>query len=172
MSGSDPLTGVRAIRDGLTEQDPDIAITDVQTMAARVSGTLAQPRFRTSLVGAFALAGLLMAAFGLYGVLAFLVTRRQHEIGIRMAVGARAGDVVALVMRHGLTLVGVGAGLGVIGGVIAAASLRSMLFGISVADPLALGGATVILFLVALVASLLPAWKAVRVDPLQSLRAE
>ena len=172
MSGSDPLVGVSAIRDVLKEQDPDIAITDLRTMEARVSGTLAQPRFRTSLVGAFALAGLLMAAFGLYGVLAFLVTRRQHEIGIRMAVGAQAGDVVGLVLRHGLTLVGVGAGLGLIGGGIAAASLRGMLFGISVADPLALGGATVILFLVALAASLLPAWKAVKVDPLRSLRAE
>jgi ABC-type antimicrobial peptide transport system permease subunit len=89
-----------------------------------------------------------------------------------MAVGARSRDVMGLVMKHSLRLVGVGAVVGAVGGGIAATSLRSMLFGVSVADPLAVGGATAILFLVALAASMLPALRAVRVDPLESLRAE
>jgi predicted permease len=171
-SGDDPLSTVSVLREVLREQDADIALTDIQTMEARVSGTLTQPRFRTTLVGTFALAGLLLAAFGLYGVLAFLVTRRQHEIGIRMAVGARTGNVVGLVLRHGLALVGVGAALGVIGGGIASLSLQSLLFGVSLADPLTLGGSTLVLFAVAMTASILPAWKAAKVDPLESLRAE
>jgi putative ABC transport system permease protein len=171
-AGQDPLGIVAMLREAVRGIDPDITVSGIQTMEARVADTLTQPRFRTSLVGTFALAGLLLAAFGLYGVLAFLVTRRRHEIGIRMAVGARSGDVVGLVLRHGLTLVGVGAALGVIGGGIASVSLRSLLFNVSVADPLTLGGATLILLSVAVVASLLPSWKAAKVDPLDSLRAE
>ncbi len=171
-SGDDPLSTVGVVREVLREQDADIALTDVQTMEARVAGTLTQPRFRMTLVGAFALAGLLMAAFGLYGVLAFLVTRRRHEIGIRMAVGARSGDVVGLVLRHGLALVAVGAALGILGGVVASLSLRSLLFGVSMADPVTLGGSSILLLGVAIAASILPAWKAAKVDPLESLRAE
>jgi len=171
-AGEDPLSPVAQLRAVLKEVDPDIALTGIQTMDARVSGTLSQPRFRMALVGFFALAGLLLAAFGLYGVLAFLVTRRRHEIGIRMAVGAKAGDVVGLVMRHGLALVGVGVALGVVGGGVASFSLRSLLFDVSVADPFTLGGATFVLLAVAVAASLLPSWRATKVDPLESLRAE
>jgi ABC-type antimicrobial peptide transport system permease subunit len=125
-----------------------------------------------ALVGAFALAGLLLAAFGLYGVLAFFVAQRRNEIGIRMAVGAGQPSVVWLVLRHGLGLVGVGAALGVVGGALASVSLQSLLFGVSMADPVALGGATTVLLLVAISASGLPSWKAAKVDPLESLRAE
>ncbi len=171
-SGDDPLSTVSVLREVVRGQDADIALTDIQTMEARVAGTLSQPRFRTTLVGAFALAGLLLAAFGLYGVLAFLVTRRRHEIGIRMAVGAGSGNIVGLILRHGVTLVGAGAALGVVGGGIASISLRSLLFGVSLADPITVGGSSLILFVVAIAASILPAWKAVKVDPLDSLRAE
>jgi putative ABC transport system permease protein len=171
-AGDDPLSTVAVLREGLREEDADIALTDIQTMDARVAGTLTQPRFRTTLVGAFALAGLLLAAFGLYGVLAFLVTRRRHEIGIRIAVGAQNGNIVTLVLGHGLALVGVGAALGVIGGGLASVSLRNLLFGISSADPLTFAGSTLILLSVAVAASFLPAWRAVKVDPLESLRAE
>jgi ABC-type antimicrobial peptide transport system permease subunit len=141
-------------------------------METRLSETLSQPRFRTILVGIFALAGLLLAAFGIYGVLAFLVTRRRHEIGIRMAVGARSEDVVALVLRHGLGLVAAGAVLGVLGGGLASLSMQSLLFGVSLVDPVTLGASSLVLLAVAVAASLLPAWKAVKVDPLESLRAE
>jgi predicted lysophospholipase L1 biosynthesis ABC-type transport system permease subunit len=171
-AGVDPLSIVALLREAMREVDPDISLAAFQTMETRISGTLSQPRFRTGLVGAFALAGLLLAAFGLYGVLAFLVTRRQHEIGIRIAVGAGTGDVVGLVLRRGLALVGVGAIIGVVGGGIASVSLRSLLFDVSPGDPIALGGATLVLLAAGVAASLLPALKAARVDPLESLRAE
>ena len=163
---------VGGLRQALNEMDPDISLAGLQTMETRISGTLTQPRFRSTLVGVFALVGLLLAAFGLYGVLAFLVTRRQQEIGLRMAVGARDGDVVGLILTHGLGLVGVGAALGIVGGGWASVFLQSLLFGVSLSDPLTLVGSTVLLFSVAVTASLLPAWKAAKVDPLDSLRAE
>ncbi|MGD2120469.1 MAG: ABC transporter permease [Gemmatimonadota bacterium] len=171
-AGVDPLSLAPLLRRALGEIDPDISLSDMQTMETRISGTLAQPRFRTRLVGAFALAGLLLAAFGLYGILAFLVARRRHEIGIRMAVGARTGDVVCLVLKRGLALVGVGAAIGILGGGIASVFLRSLLFGVSPADPLTFLGSTLVLLIVASGASLLPAFRAARVDPLESFRAE
>lgn len=171
-AGDDPLSTVGILRQTLTEIDPDISLARIQTMETRISGTLTQPRFRSTLVGIFALAGLLLAAFGLYGVLAFLVARRQHEIGIRIAVGAQSGDVVGLVVKHGLSLVGIGAVLGIIGGGVSSVFLQSLLFGVSLSDPITLGGSILVLFSVALMASLLPAWRAARIDPLESLRAE
>jgi predicted permease len=171
-AGEDPLAVAGSVREALRELDRDIALSDMQTMEDRIGATLSQPRFRTALVGSFALVGLLMAAFGLYGVLAYLVTRRGHEIGIRMAVGARNGDVVGLVLKEGLTMVGVGAALGLMVGGGASVLLRNLLFGVSPADPLTLGGASLLLLGVALVASLVPARKALGTDPLKALRSE
>jgi predicted permease len=171
-AGEDPMALSSSVRASLKELDPDIALSSVQTMNARIGSTLSQPRFRTALVGSFALVGLLLAAFGLYGVLAYLVTRRQHEIGIRMAVGAKGSDVVALVVRHGMGMVGIGAALGLALGGGASVLLQGLLFDVSPGDPLTLGGASLVLLVVALLASLLPAWRAVKVSPLQALRAE
>jgi putative ABC transport system permease protein len=171
-TGSDPLSMAAALRAALQERDRDIALSSIETMKTRIGRTLSQPQFRAGLVGAFALVGLLLAAFGLYGVLAYLVTRRQHEIGIRMAVGARSEDVVGLVLRQGMGMVGVGAAIGLVLGAGASVVLRNLFFGVSPGDPLTLGGATVLLLLVALVASLIPARRAVRTNPLQALRSE
>jgi ABC-type antimicrobial peptide transport system permease subunit len=143
-----------------------------QTMEAGISGSLSQPRFQTFLVGTFALVGLLLAAFGLYGVLAFLVAQRQHEIGIRMAIGAHGGDVLGLILRQGMKMVLAGAILGLIGGGVASVLLQGLLSGISPADPVAMLGSTGVLAVVAMVASLIPATKAVRTDPLKALRSE
>jgi len=171
-AGENPVGVTSPLRAALKEVDPDIALTAVQTMDAGISGTLAQPRFQTALVGTFAMVGLLLAAFGLYGVLAYLVTRRQHEIGIRMAVGARSGDVLGLVLRQGMQMVGVGAIIGLVGGGAASVLLQGLLVGVSPADPVAMVGSCVVLLAVAFLASLIPAAKAVRTDPLKALRAE
>ncbi len=171
-AGYDPLRVTGALREALRQTDPDIALTNVLSMEARIGQTLSQPRFRTGLVGAFALVGLLLAAFGLYGVLAYLVTRRKHEIGIRIAVGAQSGDIVGLVLRSGMGMVGLGAALGLLMGGGASLLVRSLLFEVSASDPLTLGGSSAALLLTGLGASLLPAMKAMKVDPLEALRAE
>ena len=143
-----------------------------QILEAGISGSLSQPRFQTFLVGTFALVGLLLAAFGLYGVLAYLVAQRQHEIGIRMAIGAHGGDVLGLILRQGMKMVLAGATLGLIGGGVPSVLLQGLLSGISPADPVAMLGSTGLLAVVAMVASLIPATKAVRTDPLKALRSE
>jgi putative ABC transport system permease protein len=172
VAGQDPVAVTGSVRAALLETDPDIALSAVQTMEAGISGTLAQPRFQTFLVGAFALVGLILAAFGLYGVLAYLVAQRQHEIGIRMAIGAQGGDVLGLILRQGMQMVLAGAIIGLIGGGAASVLLQGLLSGVSPADPVAMLGSTGVLAVVALVASVIPATKAVRTDPLKALRAE
>jgi ABC-type antimicrobial peptide transport system permease subunit len=171
-AGDDPLAVAAAVRTAIRDQDPDIALTDVQTMNARVDGTLAQPRFRTGLVSAFALVGLILAAVGLYGVLAYLVMLRRHEIGIRMAVGADAGAVLRLVLLEGTRMVGAGLLLGLLGGCAVSLALRGLLFGVSPTDPVAMCGSAFVLLGAAALAALLPALRAVRVSPLEALRAE
>jgi len=171
-AGEDPLTVAATVRSALQEEDPDIALSEVQTMDARIGATLAQPRFRTGLVSAFALVGLVLAAVGLYGVLAYLVTLRRHEIGIRMAVGADRGAVLALIMLEGMRMVGVGVVLGLLAGVGVSVVIRGLLFGVSPADPLSLAGSALVLLAAASAAAFLPAVRAVRVNPLEALRAE
>ncbi|MFC1660454.1 ABC transporter permease [Gemmatimonadota bacterium] len=171
-AGPDPLLVTGALRNVLNELDPDIALSGIQTMDARVQGSVAQPRFRTYLVGAFALVGLILSAFGLYGVLAYLVTQRHREIGIRVAVGAGNREIVGLVVGQGMRMVGGGVILGLLGGAIVATVLKGLLYDVAPADPLTFAGVSVLLVAVALLASLLPALRALKVDPLESLRAE
>ncbi|MGD8361587.1 MAG: hypothetical protein PVJ04_09160 [Gemmatimonadota bacterium] len=161
-----------SVRGALREQDPDITLSELQTMDARIGATLAQPRFRTGMVSVFALVGLLLAAVGLYGVLAYLVTLRNHEIGIRMAVGADRRAVLGLILAEGMKMVGVGVGVGLVLGAGVSAFLRGFLFGVAPADPLSMGGSTLVLLLAAMAAALVPALRAVRVNPLEALRAE
>jgi ABC-type antimicrobial peptide transport system permease subunit len=172
VTGQDPASVTGSLRAALKDVDPDIALTGVETMAAGISGTLAQPRFQTGLVGAFAVVGLLLAAFGLYGVLAYLVTRRNREIGIRMALGAEAGNLLNLILREGMGMVGVGAVLGLLAGGGISVLIRGFLVGVSPADPMALLGSGMVLLLAGFVATLGPAYRAVRTDPLTALRTE
>jgi putative ABC transport system permease protein len=120
----------------------------------------------------FASVALTLAALGLYGVLAFFVTQRIHEIGIRVALGASGGRVLLLVVNRGMLLVGVGSVLGIVGAVGATRLVEGMLFQISATDPVTFASVTGGFLLVALGACLLPAWRAVRVDPLEALRVE
>ena len=121
---------------------------------------------------AFAIAALGLAAAGIYGVLAGSVAERTREIGVRVALGASRADILALVVRQGMTLTGLGIAIGLAGAAAASATIRTMLFGISRLDPLTYAGVIVLLAGVAAVACSVPAWRAVRVDPASTLRAD
>jgi len=144
----------------------------MRTMDDVVSGALSRPRFNLVLVGSFALVALVLSAIGIYGVVAFLVTERTREIGIRMALGARAGDVVRLVLREGLSPVLFGGGAGILGSLVATQAIRSMLFGVTQLDAVSFAAAPALLAAVALLACYVPARRATRVDPLVALREE
>jgi ABC-type antimicrobial peptide transport system permease subunit len=137
-----------------------------------VSGALSRPRFNLLLVASFALVGLLLAAVGIYGVVSFVVTQRTREIGIRMALGARARDVRRLVVRDGMLPVIAGATLGIAAAIPATRAIRSLLFGVAPLDAVSFAIAPAVLVSVALAACLLPARRATRVDPLVALRED
>jgi putative ABC transport system permease protein len=123
-------------------------------------------------LGAFAGVALLLAALGLYGVLVQLVGRRTHELGVRIALGADRANVLGWVLRHGMRLTVVGIVLGLAGAAVTSHILRGVLFGIEPLDPVTFAGMTTVLIVVAAAAALLPAWRATRVDPVESLRSE
>lgn len=167
------LLGIVAqVRQALLRVDGNITLSFVQTMQDRLSNTLFQQRFRSGVVGIFALVTVVLSAIGLYGVLMFFVRNRTHEIGIRLALGAGEGRAAGLVLKQGMTLVGSGLLIGTAGAVAGARLLQSWLFGIGVSDPVTYGGVAVFLVAVATVACLPATLRAVRLDPLEVLNAE
>ena len=141
-------------------------------MTSVVSASLAQNRFRTLLLGTFAGVALLLAALGLYGVLSQLVGRRTHELGVRMALGADRARLVRWVLRYGMTLAGVGLVIGLVGAAGASQLARGVLFGVQPLDPLTYLATSLCLVIVTAAAAAVPAWRATRVDPVESLRSE
>ena len=141
-------------------------------MAAVVSDSMAGDRFNTLLLGAFAAVAMLLAALGLYGVLAQLVGRRTHELGVRIALGADRTNILGWVIGHGMKLTGFGLALGMAAAAATTRFAQGMLYGVEPLDPITFAGTAAILGLVALAAALIPAWRATRVDPVESLRAE
>lgn len=168
----DPAAAITALRTAVGELDPRLPVGDVREMNDMMSGSVAAPRFRARILGAFAGAALLLAAGGLYAVLAYFVAERRREVGVRMALGADAGGVVRLVVRRGMKLVAVGLVAGAIVSVGMGWTIRSLLFEVSATDPVSFAGVAVALLIVALAACLLPARRATRVDPMVALRAE
>jgi putative ABC transport system permease protein len=152
--------------------DPDVPLFQVQTLETVLSSATAEPRFRTLLLGAFAALALLLAIVGVYGVIAYAVSQRTHEIGLRMALGAGSADVVRMVLSQGMTPVLLGVALGLIGAFATTRVLSSMLYEVSVIDPVTYAVVPVILLATALVASYVPARRAVRIDPGTALRNE
>lgn len=168
----DPANLAAAVRREVKATDPDQPVAAVKTMNDWLSTAVSGPRYRTSLVALFALVALLLASTGIYGVMSYSVTQRTHEIGVRMALGARRLDVLKLVVRQGMSLVVVGVALGLIGAVALTRVMASLLFEITPKDPLTFTAVAVFLALVAFVACYIPARRATRVDPLVALRYE
>jgi len=171
---SDPLSLAAAVRRELWALDGNLPAGELQTLESRLAGSIfyARSHFNTVLLLLFSGLGLVLAMIGIYGVLSERVSRRTHELGIRMALGALRSDIVRLVLRHGLALTGLGLALGLGGAVALARVLGSLLYGVGALDPLTLGAVVLTLTAVATLASWLPAHRASRLDPLVAIRAE
>ena len=171
-TAGDPTAAVPFLREAVAAANPNASLDDVMTMDARLSAAVAQPRFYAVLVGSFGALALFLAAFGLYALLSYTVSQRRREIGIRMALGARRGDVAGLVVRQGAGLVAAGTVLGLLASAGAVRLLESFLFGVTADDRLVFAAAPLVLALVALAACWLPARRAARLAPMDALRTE
>jgi putative ABC transport system permease protein len=171
-SAEDPSAVAAFAREQIRAVDKDLALTDVMTLRELVHGSVKEERFRTTLLSGFAGMALLLAAIGIYGVLAYLVTQRTREIGIRMALGAEQRQLLALIFRQGMAPVVLGVAIGLAGALASARLIRTLLFGVDTADPATYAVTTGILLAVAMCACYFPARRAARVDPLVALRDE
>ncbi len=152
--------------------DPDVAVANIQTMPEVIRSSLAGPRFNTSLLSLFAGFALFLSAIGIYGVLAYAVTQQRHEIGIRMALGARPRHVLRLVLAWGTRLACLGAIFGMVAALALTRLMKGLLYGVGATDPLTFAGVTLLLLVVALLASYIPARRATKVDPMVALRCD
>jgi predicted permease len=168
----DPAKMAAAIRREVQSVDANVPIYNVRTLDAQLDESLSQERLVATLSSWFGAFALLLAAIGLYGVLAYNVTRRTNEIGLRIALGAERGGVIWMVLREALLLVGTGVAIGVPLVLALARSVSSLLYGLKPTDSLTISAAVVLLFAVAAIASYLPARRASRVDPMVALRYE
>jgi predicted permease len=171
-TAGDPLTTVAAIRREVQALEPNLPVFRVKTLGQQVDETLGQERLVTTLASLFAVLALLLAGAGLYGVLSYSVSRRTREIGIRMALGARRGDVLRLFIRQGMVLELLGLVFGVAAALALTRFMSSLLFGVSTTDLMTFVGAAVGLALIGLVACYVPARRATQVDPQIALRSE
>jgi putative ABC transport system permease protein len=160
------------VREAVWSVDKNQPVVRLATMESLVAASAAERRFALIVFEAFALAALVLAAAGLYGVVSGTVAERTREIGVRSALGATRGNILGLVLRRGLMLTGTGAILGVLGAAAASRAITAMLFGVSPLDVVTYLGVTLLLAGVAAVASGVPAMRAARVDPASALRAE
>ncbi|HIM50294.1 MAG TPA: ABC transporter permease [Acidobacteria bacterium] len=168
----DPLALVPFLRQDILDLNPSLPIDNVMTMEARLSSSVAQPRFYALVLGVFAAGALALAMVGIYGVLAYTVSRRSREIGLRMALGADGGRIRNLVVRQGALLVGVGVAFGLAGALVTTRALESLLFGVTTLDLPTLITVPVVLVTVAIVACYVPVRRATRVNPMDALRYE
>jgi len=168
----DPMLQAAALRSALAEIDPNQPLVKVRTMEENMAASVAQPRFRTWLIGIFAALALVLAAVGVYGVMSYTVTQRTSEIGIRITLGAQPESVFRIVVGEGLRLALAGVGVGMLAALALTRLLRSFLYGVSTYDPLTFGAVAMMLTFVAVAASYFPARRATLVDPMVALRYE
>lgn len=171
-TAGNPLASVAALRAAVRDFDADIPLSQVATMSSRIDRYHGDSIFRASLVGLFAVVALLLTAIGLYGVMVYFVRQRAREISIRLALGARTADIFSLVVGRGMAMVGLGVVAGVAGGLGVARFMRNLLFGIAPNDAATYGAVSICLAMVALLACLLPARRAMKLDPADALKAE
>ncbi len=170
-TSADPTALMETVRRKIQERDPEVPVK-FTTMEAAVAEGVAAPRFRMMLLGLFAALAVCLAMAGVYGVMSYTVGQRSNEIGLRMALGASARDVVRLVLRQGLILAGIGIAIGLAAAVAASRLLGTLLFEVKPTDPVTYLAVALILGIVALAACYIPAWRATHVDPLVALRQE
>jgi predicted permease len=171
-TAGDPEALIPAMRSAMAELAPDLAVTSVMSMETRAAGTTVRSRVLTMLLGFFGVAALFLVAVGLYGTIAYSVTQRTRELGLRASLGADRGSLAALVLRQGVGVTLVGIGVGVIGSTWATRFLQDLVFGTRTVDPVGLVGVCTILLGVALAAAYLPARRGTRIDPMEALRAD
>ncbi|MGH9753501.1 MAG: FtsX-like permease family protein [Blastocatellia bacterium] len=168
----EPTAVANAARNVIRMLDPEQPVADVRTMESLIGTSVARARFNTLLLTIFAMVALLLAGVGIYGVMAYSVAQRTREIGVRMALGARATDVLKLVVRRGMTLALTGVAIGVVASFALTRLMKTLLFNVSETDPLTFIGIPLLLAFVAMLACLIPARRAAKVDPMIALRYE
>jgi predicted permease len=171
-TANNPAALTRSFIEAIQSSDTTVPVMNVQPLTQAISDTVAQARFYTLLFALFGVTGLLLTMTGIYGVISYTVSQQTQEIGIRMALGAQARDVLKLILGQGLVLTLIGIGLGLLGGLGLTRLMQTMLFGVSATDPLTFAGVTAALALVALAACYVPARRAAKVDPMVALRYE
>ncbi len=169
---SEPLALVGAVRREVAAIDPDQPISNLTTMSQLLAASVARPRFNFLAFSIFAAIALALAAVGIYGVIAYSVSQRTHEIGIRLALGAQPADALRLIIRQGMGLALAGVGIGLVGALIATRFMKTLLFDVSATDPLTFTVTALLLTFVALLACWIPARRATKVDPMTALRFE
>jgi putative ABC transport system permease protein len=171
-TNSDPGATAASLRAALVSMDQSLPVYAIKPMTEYLQDSLSRRRFSMVLLSAFSGVALVLAALGIYGVISYGVSQRTHEVGIRMALGAQRSDVLKLVVRQAMIVVLAGVGIGLLASWALTRIMKSLLFNVSVTDPLTFTVIAVLMILIALLASLIPAKRATKVDPLVALRHE
>ena len=171
-TAGDPSALAAPARAAVWSIDRGVSISEVETMDDAVGKALARPRFQSTLLGAFAALALVLAAGGIYGVMSYAVARRTREIGLRLTLGARRGDVLRLILSQAMRRLAIGGALGLVGAWLSTRALTTMLYGVQPTDALTFAAVPAILAITALAASYVPARRASRVDPMVALRVD
>jgi putative ABC transport system permease protein len=171
-AASDPLTLAVAVRSAISSVDRTVPVFNVNTLDKQLHEQTAPVRFETTLLGLFGALAMLLAAIGSYGIMRYSVAQRTHEIGVRMALGAKRTDVLKLVVGQGFRLALTGVGIGLVGAEALTRFLSGLLYGVKPTDPLTFVGVSLLLIVVALLACYIPACRGARVDPMVALRYE